>query len=74
MEDKRNILKDEQPFSWKLLKNGKALIYWSGKIIKTLKEKDAQKLKQIIADGNAYGIQLFLARITGNFKHGNERQ
>ncbi len=73
MEDKRNILKEDSPFSWKLLKNGKALVYWSGKMIKTLKEKDCSKLKELILKGDDYRIQLFLAKITGNFKHGNER-
>lgn len=74
MEDKRNILKEEKPFSWKLLKNGKALIYWRGKFIKTLKEAEANKLKKVIGGGNEYDIQLYLARITGNFKHGNEKK
>ncbi len=74
MEDKRNILKEEEPFSWKLLKNGKGLIYWQQKLIKTIKEKECNKLKELIAVGNAYDIQLYLAKITGNFKHGNERQ
>ncbi|MDA3811398.1 MAG: hypothetical protein PF518_13830 [Spirochaetaceae bacterium] len=44
MEDKRDILKDENPFSWQILKNGKD-----------------------------FDIQLYLAKITGNFKHGNEK-
>lgn len=74
MEDKRNILKEEQPFSWKILKNGKALVYWSRRLIKTLKEKDCNKLKALILKGNDYEIQLFLAKITGHFKHGNERK
>lgn len=73
MEDKRNILKEEQPFSWKILKNGKALVYWNGKVIKTLKERDCNKLKGWVIKGNEYDVQLFLAKITGNFKHGNER-
>jgi len=74
MEDKRNILKEEEPFSWKLLKNGKGLVYWQQKMIKTIKEKECNKLKELITIGNAYNIQLYLAKITGNFKHGNERQ
>lgn len=31
MEDKRNILFDEQPFSYKILKDKKAMIYYKGK-------------------------------------------
>ncbi|MEZ4885394.1 MAG: hypothetical protein R3E32_11750 [Chitinophagales bacterium] len=73
MEDKRNVLKEDQPFSWKLLKNGKALIYWNQKMVKTIKGKECDQLKKLVESGDVYDIQLYLARITGNFKHGNER-
>ena len=73
MEDKRNILKDETPFSWKLLKNGKAQIFWKNMNIKTISGKQFQKLERLLDTGNDYEIQLYLAKITGNFKHGNEK-
>jgi len=71
-KDKRNILKNEQPFSWKLTKNGKGLVYWQGKLIKTAVDKDFRKLEKLVAAVDSFDIQHFLARITGNFKHGNE--
>ncbi len=71
--DKRNILENDQPFSWKLTKNGKALIYWNNKLIKTAVGSDFKKLVKLIETDDALTIQHFLARITGNFKHGNER-
>jgi hypothetical protein len=73
MEDKRQILREESPFSWKILKNEKAFIYWKGKIIKTISGKDLNKLERLIEYDNDFEIQLFLAKITGNFKHGNEK-
>lgn len=73
-KDKRNILKNEQPFSWKLTKNERALIYWQGKLIKTAVSRDFRKLVKLIEADDALAIQHFLARITGNFKHGNERK
>lgn len=73
MEDKRNILFDEQPFSYKMLKDKKAIIYYKGKEVFTAVGKDYNKLERVIALDNKYELQLFLAKITGNFKRGNER-
>jgi hypothetical protein len=73
MEDRRNILFDEMPFSYKLVKDKKAIIYHKGKEVYTAVSKDYNKLQRVIAMDNAYELQLFLAKITGNFKRGNER-
>ena len=73
MEDKLDILKDEKPFSWKLLTNDKAQIFWKNMNIKTISGKQFQKLERLLDAGNDYEIQLFLVKITGNFKHGNEK-
>ncbi len=73
MEDKRDILKDEKPFSWRMLKEGKAQILWKNKNIKTISGKQFIKLEKLLDKGDDYQIQLFLAKITGNFKHGNEK-
>ena len=74
MEDKRDILKEERPFAWKILKEEKAVIYWQNKPIKTISGKDFFKLERLIDKNNSFEIQLFLAKITGNFKHGNEKR
>lgn len=68
MEDKRDILKDE-PFSWQILKNERAFIFWNNRNIKTITGKDFIKLERVIAGGDSYATQLFLAKITGHFKH-----
>lgn len=69
MEDKKDILRDRQPFSWQILKNDKAFIFWKGKNIKTLTGRDFVKLMMILEADDSYNIQLFLAKITGHFKH-----
>ena len=74
MVDKRHILKEEKPFSWKILKEEKATIYWKNKPIKTISGKDFFKFERHIDKENSFEIQLFLAKITGNFKHGNEKR
>jgi len=74
MEDERHILRDEEPFDYKLLKDDKAQIFFNGKMIKILTGKDYQKLVRHIDEADDYRIQLFLAKVTGNFKHGNEKR
>lgn len=73
MEDKRNILFDEMPFSYKLVKDKKCLVYYKGKEVMTVAGKDYNKLLRVIDLDNKYEMQLFLAKITGNFKRGNEK-
>jgi hypothetical protein len=73
MEDKRNILLDEKPFDYKLIKEGKAIITYKGKAISTIAGKDYNKLVRVPALDNVYELQLFLAKTTGQFKHGNEK-
>ncbi|WP_117161858.1 hypothetical protein [Paraliobacillus sp. X-1268] len=71
--DKRNRL-DEAPFSYKVTKNNTILINYNGKQVKILKDKDAEKiLKKIKIADDEKEVQLILAKITGNFKRGNER-
>ena len=73
LEDKRNILRDDQPFAYKLLKNEKAQIYYNNKMVKILTRKDCANLIRVIDADDAYSLQLFMAKVTGNFKHGNEK-
>ncbi len=68
MEDKRDLLKDE-PFSWQILKNEKAFVFWKNRNIKTITGKDFLKLERVLETGDNYSIQLFLAKVTGHFKH-----
>jgi hypothetical protein len=60
-------------FSYSLSKEGKVFISWKGKPIMVLKGNAAQKLVGKLIGANKEGIQLELAKITGNFKRGNER-
>jgi hypothetical protein len=74
MEDKRNVLRDEQPFDYKILKDNKAHIFFGNKVIKIVIGKEYEKLIKKIDENDYYDLQLFMAKITGHFKHGNEKQ
>ncbi len=74
MEDKRNILRIEQPFGYREIKDNKVQIIFNNKLIKTIQGKEFNKFHRILELNNPYELQLFMAKITGQFKHGNERQ
>ncbi len=71
--DKRNKL-GEEPFNYQITKKGTVIIYYGGKQIKIVKDgKAAQLIEKLNTAENVMDVQLLLAKITGNFKHGNER-
>jgi hypothetical protein len=71
--DKRNRL-DVAPFRYRVTKTNTVFIDYEGKQIKVLKGKEADKfLKRVNAAENEKELQLVMAKITGNFKRGNER-
>ncbi|MBD3407504.1 MAG: hypothetical protein GF411_15415 [Candidatus Lokiarchaeota archaeon] len=69
--DQRGALNDE-PFSWKQV-GYEIHIFWHSKLVTVLRKERAMKfLEQItLADGKE--AQLIMAKITGNFRRGNER-
>jgi hypothetical protein len=70
--DKRNRL-NEAPFSYRVSKDHKVFLEYEGKVVKILKGKDAEKfIEKINVATNEKELQLILAKITGNFKRGNE--
>lgn len=70
--DQRDKLK-ESPFSYKVTKALKTFIYWNNKQIMTLNEKDTKKFLSRTEHKSEFEVQLELAKVTGHFKHGNER-
>ncbi|MEH7386232.1 hypothetical protein V7147_12560 [Bacillus sp. JJ1521] len=72
--DKRNRL-SEEPFTYQITKKGMVMIYYEGKQIKVIKDQEAERLIARITEveDDQTKIQLLLAKITGNFKRGNEK-
>lgn len=70
--DKRNML-DEEPFSYKITKDNKIFIYWNGKQASILNGKESERFLLKIQDKEIKEVQLIMAKITGNFKRGNEK-
>ncbi|MGG5738146.1 MULTISPECIES: hypothetical protein [Bacillus cereus group] len=71
--DKRNRL-DDMMFHYRVTRNNMISIEYYRKQIMTLKGNDAEKfLNKINRASNEKEKQLIMAKITGNFKRGNER-
>lgn len=70
--DARGKLEDE-PFDYQITKDNRVLLYYKDKLIKTISGKVAAKFIAKIEGLDWYQQQLLLAKATGNFKHGNER-
>ncbi|MBE6082778.1 hypothetical protein EQM13_15470 [Acidilutibacter cellobiosedens] len=70
--DKRNKL-DEEVFSYKVSKDNKVFIFWHKKQVMILKNRESEKFLSKMSKSSAKESQLIMAKITGNFKRGNER-
>ena len=65
---------DDGDFSYRAAKDGKVLIAWKGCPVVTLKGGRAARFLARAQGAGADQLQLLMARCTGNFKRGNERQ
>jgi len=71
--DKNDVLKTS-PFSYRVNKDKKLFISYEGKQVMILKEKKAgQLLSKLNKAKDEMERQLLLAKVTGNFKRGNEK-
>ncbi len=71
--DKRGVLQDDI-FAYQVMKDGRVFVTWHGKHVKTLAGKDAAKFLARIDGLTGVDAQLVMAKVTGNFKRGNERR
>ncbi len=70
--DKRHQL-DEAVFTYLATKAGKVFIYWRGTKVTILNGDEARRFLDKIPGLGHREAQLLMARLTGNFKRGNER-
>jgi len=70
--DKRNIL-DDDVFTYKITKDKKVFISYENKHVTTLSGKKAEEFIKRIDNAEGKDAQLIMAKVTGNFKRGNEK-
>ena len=71
--EEKNPLEDS-PFEYRQYKNGNVSVFYNSKEVMTFKGKAAQKFTARIESASEQRAQLIMAKITGNFKRGNERE
>lgn len=64
---------DDLGFSYRRRKNGDIEILHHGRVASTLRGTYAAEFLGEVEDGDADAAQHLMARITGNYKRGNER-
>lgn len=70
--DRRGVL-DDEIFSYRVSKDQKVFLSWQGKQVTILQGKPAQQFLSRIETADAKEAQLIMAKATGNFKRGNEK-
>lgn len=70
--DARGRLVDD-PFTYRATKSGDVMISRGGRVVVTLGGKRAASLLVALQAADDAGVQLALAKVTGNYKRGNER-
>jgi hypothetical protein len=70
--DKHGELKKE-PFSYRATKDGLVFLKFHGTTVKTIAGENAKKFLKKTISLEGLALQLVLAKLTGNFKHGNEK-
>jgi len=63
----------ESEFSYRLVKDGSVRIYWRDRHVVTLAGPKAAAFRARVESADEHEAQLLMARVTGNFKRGNER-
>jgi hypothetical protein len=61
-------------FTYRVRKSGEVEIFHRGRLASTLRGNDAEDFTRDAGDEGSAGAQQLMARITGNYKHGNERK
>lgn len=60
-------------FTWQRMKNGDVRVLHHGKLASTLRGRDAAEFLAEADEADDAAMQQSMARLTGNYKHGNER-
>lgn len=60
-------------FTYATTKGGRVRISWRGRVVTTLAGESAARFLRRVEHAQPAAVQLELARVTGNFKRGNER-
>jgi hypothetical protein len=72
-QDNANNSNEDLGFTYQARKQGEVLIYHHGRLATTLRGEAAMEFLDECEGGDLAATQQLMARVTGNYKHGNER-
>ncbi len=64
---------EDRPFSYRVTKDGRVMIDWNGRRASVLTGGRAARFIAAVDGADGERAQIEMARVTGNFKRGNER-
>lgn len=64
---------EDNPFDWRVTKSGQVLVSRGGRLVTTVRGAAAERLLGKLSGAGDEEAQQLLARVTGNYKRGNER-
>lgn len=63
---------DDDPFAWQVTKDGRVLVFRGGRQVAVVAGAQADRLRPRL-DTSPESAQQALARVTGNYRRGNEK-
>ena len=63
----------DEPFSYQATKQGAVQLFHRGRLVKTIRGKEAARFLDRAAGADPAALQQLLARATGAFRFGNEK-
>jgi hypothetical protein len=72
-EDNQGNEDGDLGFTWQRMKNGEVRVLHHGRLASTLRGRDAEEFLSEAEGSDNAALQQTMARLTGNYKHGNER-
>ena len=64
---------EDLPFTWHERADGSVAVAWHGRVVTTLRGREAVRFLAAVRDADTATAQRCMARATGQFKRGNER-
>lgn len=61
-------------FAWRAAKDGTVFVSWRGRVVRTYRGAEAMRLLARLEGADEDAVQMVLAKVTGNFRRGNERR
>jgi hypothetical protein len=64
---------EDDPFTWQVTKDGRVLVFRGGRQVAVVAGAQAERLRPRLTT-SLEGAQQALARVTGNYRRGNEKR